>query len=138
MTTPTQTIKDNINSILSRLNLIEHQLAEFEKNKSECSVELQNIHSKIDKIKEDIRNHKDIPSILDSISDVEKRIRGVELELPDLRLIKRIFLGFIAIILSAFIGALWNTVIQPPKKDDINDIAKKIIQEYKKQDEHTK
>lgn len=135
MSLPTQTIKDSINSIISRLNLIEHQLNEFEKTRSECTIELQAIHVKIDKIKEDIREHRSIPDILSSISDVEKRLRGIELELPDFRLVKRVFLGFIAIILTAFIGALWNTVIQPPKKDNIDEIAKRIIQEYKRQDE---
>ena len=65
------------------------------------------------------------------------------MELPEIRLIKKLFMGLVAFVLTAFLGLIWNTVVlkssqdvsmklNPTSEEQIGDIAKKVINEYQK------
>ena len=57
------------------------------------------------------------------------KIINIELELPELRLAKKLVLGMVTFILIAFLGVLWNVAT---KTGNVNDeLIKKVVQEYK-------
>jgi hypothetical protein len=57
------------------------------------------------------------------------------MELPELLLIKKMFMSLLAFILTAFLALIWNNVvIKGPSTDkgELDEIAKKVVDEYNK------
>ncbi len=138
------TIKDTVTELQFKLQLIDRQLSEIQRDYSRSDVHIADLHEKVEKIKDEINSVKRInlddlklaiKSIEKEISDLQVEIDTLKLEMPEMRLIKKIVLGLVAFILTAFLGLLWNTVINPVSKksnDNVDEIVKKISQEYQR------
>jgi prefoldin subunit 5 len=140
----TQTLKEAITELQFKIKLLEKQIADLEKVSTKSDTYCYELHSKIEKIKDELNSVKrinldDIKNVINLIEKEIEKIQGeidiLRLEMPEMRLIKKIVLGLVAFILTAFLGLLWNTTINPPVKksnDNVEEIIKKITKEYSK------
>lgn len=129
--------QQNTTEIWTKLVVLESKVSETERYLNKLDFSLTEIHRKIDHIKDDLRHQKNIPEIESKIKEVEAEVDSVKLELPEIRLVKKLFLSMIAFILTALLGLAWNTIVLTNSKgnlpqEKVNDIAKKIIDEYEK------
>lgn len=129
----------NTNDVWSKILLLESKINETDRGLNKLDSSLSEIHRKIDQIKDDLRNHKNIPEIESKIKEVEEEVDNVKLELPEIRLIKKLFMGLVAFLLSAFLGLIWNALVLNPSKtnsvksaEEMDAIAKRFVEEYKK------
>lgn len=134
MSLTNQELKDHIVEIKSKISYLEKQMSDMEHDSKLGSDELSKLKDRLEAIKYDLAHKKDLDYIEDSLEKLNSKINSIELELPEFRLVKKLILGMIAFILTAFLGLIWNTTISPTKKPEvvIDDIAKRIAEEYKK------
>lgn len=134
MSLTNQELKDHIVEIKSKISYLEKQMSDLERDSKFGSDELSKLKDRLEAIKYDLAHKKDLDYIEDSLEKLNSKINSIELELPEFRLVKKLILGMIAFILTAFLGLIWNTTISPTKKPEvvIDDIAKRIAEEYKK------
>lgn len=134
MTPSNQDLKDHIFEIKTKIIYLEKQISDLERDTKAGCEDFTKLKERLEAIKYDLAHKKDLDSIEDSLDKLNAKLNSVELELPEFRLVKKLILGMIAFILTAFLGLIWNTTISPSKKTDvlIDDIAKKIAEEYKK------
>lgn len=120
--------------LLARIIIVERQVIELEKNKENLLNQFSELLKKIDIIKDDIRSYKDIPIIQEKIDNLNIALNNIKLENSDFRLVKRIVFGLIGFILIAFLSLIWQSSItqHPNNEQTINEITKKLIDEYKK------
>ena len=86
-----------------------------------------------------MRNKKDVAQYETRVREIEDDLDSIKLELPEIRLVKKLFLGLVAFVLTAFLGLIWNSLVLNPSKnnsmrppENLNDIAKKFVEEYNK------
>lgn len=130
-----QELKNHIIEIKSKISYIEKQIQEIEKDYKYGYGEFSKLKDRLESIKYDLAQKKDLDFVEDSLNKLKEKLNIIELELPEFRLVKKLILGMIAFVLTAFLGLVWNTTIIPPtKKTDaiIDDIARKVAEEYKK------
>lgn len=134
MSLTNQELKDHVVEIKSKISYLEKQMSDMEHDSKLGSDELSKLKDRLEAIKYDLAHKKDLDYIEDSLEKLNSKINSIELELPEFRLVKKLILGMIAFILTAFLGLIWNTTISPTKKPEvvIDDIAKRIAEEYKK------
>lgn len=140
----TKTLKESVTELQYKINLIDRQIADLEKLFSKNDTHISDLHVKLDKIKDELNEAKriNLDGIKNSIISIEKEIESLQkdidllrLEMPEIRLIKKIVLGLVAFILTAFLGLIWNTVINTSAKksnENVEEIVKKLSQEYRK------
>lgn len=139
-----KTLKDFVNEILAKISIIDRQIYELESFSSKNEKKIEEIHIKLEKLKEEIFSCRNTPDLEKTISSIEKdldkinsnlqgEINSLKMEMPEIRLIKKVVLGMIAFILTAFLGVIWNGLITPVKKPDyVDEFAKRIAEEYRK------
>lgn len=140
----TQPLKDLVAELQFKINLIDRQISELERLFTKNDSHVGELHNKLEKIKDEINEVKriNLDGVTRSVTDIEKELESLQkeidilrLEMPEMRLIKKIVLGLVAFILTAFLGLLWNTVINTSAKksnENVEEIVKKLSQEYKK------
>ena len=140
----TQPLKDLVAELQFKINLIDRQISELERLFTKNDSHVGELHNKLEKIKDEINEVKriNLDGVTRSVTDIEKELESLQkeidilrLEMPEMRLIKKIVLGLVAFILTAFLGLLWNTVINTSAKksnENVEEIIKKLSQEYKK------
>lgn len=136
MTLSNQELKDHIVEIKSKISYLEKQISDLERDRRFGSEEFSKLKERIESIKYDLAHKKDIENIEVSLEKLNSKLSSIELELPEFRLVKKLILGMIAFILTAFLGLIWNSTINPPKKTDVifDEVAKRITEEYRKND----
>jgi len=132
----------NGQDIWSKIFVIERELREKEKSLDKVDVSLLDLNKKIEQLKDDLHNLKVIPDLEERIKYLEDQVDAIRLELPEIRLMKKLVMGLVAFVLTAFLGLIWNTVVIRSSQDvsmrlntsneEIGDIAKKVIDEYQK------
>jgi DNA repair exonuclease SbcCD ATPase subunit len=133
----------NNQDIWSKIYVIERELLEKEKSLDRLDDSLLELNKKIEQLKDDLRNLRVIPDLEERIKYLEDQVDAIRLELPEIRLIKKLFMGMVAFVLTAFLGLIWNTVVIKSSQEtsmklinsseeQIGDIAKKVIDEYQK------
>ena len=134
-----RTRPDQNNDVWLRISILENKLIENERRFNRMDDSIQDIHKKIDNLKDDMRNKKDTSQFESRVKEIEDDLDSVKLELPEIRLVKKLFLGLVAFVLTAFLGLVWNTLVLNPTKnqsmrppENLNDIAKKFVEEYNK------
>jgi hypothetical protein len=134
---------NNNQDIWSKIYVIERELLEKEKSLDRLDDSLLDLNKKIEQLKDDLRNLRVIPDLEERIKYLEEQVDAIRMELPEIRLIKKLFMGLVAFVLTAFLGLIWNTVVlkssqdvsmklNPTSEEQIGDIAKKVINEYQK------
>jgi len=117
----------------SKIFIIERDLLENQRSINKLDINYQEVLSKLENIKDELRNKRSVDDFEDRIKDLEEMVDSLRQEMPEIRLIRKIVFTLVAFILTAFLGLMWNTVTNQPKKSDsIDEISKKIINEYKK------
>ncbi len=117
----------------SKIFIIERDLLENQRSINKLDISYQEVLSKLENIKDELRNKRSVDDFEDRIKDLEEMVDSLRQEMPEIRLIRKIVFTLVAFILTAFLGLMWNTVTNQPKKSDsIDEISKKIINEYKK------
>lgn len=92
--------------------------------------------NKLEKLKDEIRSHKDIDDFEERIHDLEEMVDSLRQEMPEMRLMRKIVFALVAFVLTAFLGLIWNSVVLNPNRnntmrsENAQEIAKKIIEEY--------
>jgi len=134
---------NNNQDVWSKIFVIERELIEKEKSLDRLDESLLELNRKIEQLKDDLRNLRVIPDLEERIKYLEEQVDAIRMELPEIRLIKKLFMGLVAFVLTAFLGLIWNTVVlkssqdvsmklNPTSEEQIGDIAKKVINEYQK------
>lgn len=132
------------NDIWVRISILESKIQDSEKRFDRLDNSISDVHKKIDQLKDDLRNKKDVPQIESRVEEIESDIESIKLEFPEIKLMKKMVLGLVGFVLTGFLGLLWNAVVINPTKaismrspsaqEDLNAIAKKFVEEYRKGD----
>ena len=121
-----------------RLFILERDLLEHQKSINRLDSSYKEILTKLEDIKDDLRNNN-IDDFDPRLKAIEGMLDGIRQEMPEMRLTKKIVLGLVAFILTAFLGLIWNLAIQPPpsqSRGSIDEFFNRINDEYKKNEQH--
>lgn len=121
-----------------RLFILERDLLEHQKSINRLDGSYKEILTKLEDIKDDLRNNN-VDDFDPRLKAIETMLDGIRQEMPEMRLIKKIVLGLVAFILTAFLGLIWNIAIQPPPsqtKGSIDEFFKRLTDEYQKNEQH--
>ena len=145
--TKIKTNKENITSManetttkeqadmLVKIMVLESKLIDSQRSYDRLSEDVIDLYNRLEILKDEVRDKVDISNIEPKLKTIESDIKSIKLELPELLLIKRMFMGLIAFILTAFLALIWNSlVLHSPTGDkgDLDEIAKKVVDEYNK------
>ena len=130
---------DQNNDVWLRVSILENKILENERRFDKVDLAIQEIHKKLENLKDEMRNKKDVAQYETRVREIEDDLDSIKLELPEIRLVKKLFLGLVAFVLTAFLGLIWNSLVLNPSKnnsmrppENLNDIAKKFVEEYNK------
>lgn len=130
------TSPNNGQELWSKIFVIERDLLENQKTLNKVDSLYLDVLNKLEKLKDEIRSHKDIDDFEERIHDLEEMVDSLRQEMPEMRLIRKIVFALVAFVLTAFLGLIWNSVVVNPNKnntmksENAQEIAKKIIEEY--------
>lgn len=130
------------NDLLLRIAILELKLEENEKKDEKTADDLDkkiiSCNEKIEDVKCkmcDIYKKYDtsiITNLNEELNELEEQVDSIRNELPEIRLTKQIVLGLAAIILTSFVGFMWNSVFDEKPLEKISGSAKKLVNEYDK------
>lgn len=127
--------QNNQKDFWSKIFVIERDLLENQRSINKLDSGYTELLNKIENLKDELRNKKSVDDFEERIKDLEEMVDALRQEMPEIRLIRKIVFTLVAFILTAFLGLMWNTVTNQPKKSEsIDEISKKILNEYKKND----
>jgi hypothetical protein len=121
--------------MLARIMVLEKQLLDSQRSNDRLNTEVTDLYNRLEKLKDEIRHIRDVSVIEPQLETLEKEISSIKMELPELLLIKKMFMSLLAFILTAFLALIWNNVvIKGPSTDkgELDEIAKKVVDEYNK------
>jgi predicted nuclease with TOPRIM domain len=121
--------------MLARIMVLEKQLLDSQRSNDRLNTEVTDLYNRLEKLKDEIRHIRDVSVIEPQLETLEKEISSIKMELPELLLIKKMFMSLLASILTAFLALIWNNVvIKGPSTDkgELDEIAKKVVDEYNK------
>ena len=131
--------QNNQQDIWTKIFLLEKDLLENQKYLNKVESSYIEVVRKIDSIKEDIISQKDLDSLESRITELEEMVDSLRQEMPEMRLIRKMFFALVGFVLTAFLGLVWNSLVLNSSKNTSmlrpetqNEIAKKIIEEYSK------
>jgi len=129
-----KTQRDHIIEINAKIEFFDRRLSELERSDVKHSNDIHELKNYLQRMKESIKNIKDndIENIENSLSAVQTKISVIESELPELKLVKKLVIGMVAMILTAFLGLMWNSALNSKKSDNMDELAKKVLNEYQK------
>lgn len=120
----------------SKIFVIERDLLENQKSINKVDSAYCEVLNKLEKLKDEIRNQKNVEDFEDRIKDLEEMVDSLRQEMPEMRLIRKIVFALITFVLTAFLGVIWNASVFSPDKrngmraENAQEIAKKVIEEY--------
>ena len=118
--------------LLVRILVIERQLLEFEKSRDKILIGQEEYNSKLEVMKDNIRQYKNIPDIVSKIEKIESRLNTIDLEMVSMAPIKKVVSYASMFIVATMLTAFWGVITNNQTKNDYSEIAKKIISEYNK------
>ena len=121
--------------MLARILVLEKQLLDSQKSNDRLNSEVTDLYNRLESLKDEVRKIRDISEIEPQLETIEKAIDSMKMELPELLLIKKMFMGLIAFILTAFLALIWNSLVLKEStidKGNLDEIAKKVVDEYNK------
>lgn len=121
--------------MIARIMVLEKQLLDSQRSNDRLNTEVTDLYNRLENLKDEIRQIRDVSEIEPQLESLEKAIGSMKMELPELLLIKKMFMGLIAFILTAFLTLIWNSLVlkgNVTDKGDLDEIAKKVIDEYNK------
>ena len=121
--------------LLVRILVIERQLLEFEKSRDKILIGQEEYNAKLEAMKDNIRQYKNIPDIVSKIEKMESRLNTIDLEMVSMAPIKKVVSYASMFIIATMLTAFWGVITNNQSKTDYSEIAKKIISEYNKGEE---
>jgi len=128
--------QNNPQELWSKIFVLERDLLENQKSLNRIDSSYNEVLSKLEKLKEEIRSKKSVDDFEDRLKDLEEMVDSLRQEMPEMRLIRKIVFALVAFILTAFLGVLWNAVIINQQKsntmriENSQEVVKKILEEY--------
>ena len=128
--------QNNPQELWSKIFVLERDLLENQKSLNRMDASYIDVLNKLEKLKDEIRSHKDIDDFEERIHDLEEMVDSLRQEMPEMRLMRKIVFALVAFVLTAFLGLIWNSVVLNPNRnntmrsENAQEIAKKIIEEY--------
>lgn len=128
--------QNNPQELWSKIFVLERDLLENQKSLNRMDSSYNEVLSKLEKLKEEIRSKKSVDDFEDRLKDLEEMVDSLRQEMPEMRLIRKIVFALVAFILTAFLGVLWNAVIINQQKsntmriENSQEVVKKILEEY--------
>lgn len=117
----------------SRISVLETKCDENAKIRDRHEKNISEILQKIEDLKKEMWNTRCDPDIDKKIKELELQVDSIRLELPEMRLTKKLVMSLVAFILTAFLTLLWNTTISSKhNSENMDQIAKHLLDEYKK------
>lgn len=134
MSTPNKTQRDHIIEIRSKIEYFEKQLDLLDVSNDKNHADIMDLKNYLQRLKETVKNIKetDIQNIENSLDAIKNKITIIESEMPELKLVKKIVISMVAIILTAFLGLVWNSALNIKKTENMDEIAKRVLNEYQK------
>lgn len=134
MSTPNKTQRDHIIEIRSKIEYFEKQLDLLDVSNDKNHADIMDLKNYLQRLKETVKNIKetDIQNIENSLDAIKNKIAIIESEMPELKLVKKIVISMVAIILTAFLGLVWNSALNIKKTENMDEIAKRVLNEYQK------
>lgn len=134
MSTPNKTQRDHIIEIRSKIEYFEKQLDLLDVSNDKNHADIMDLKNYLHRLKETVKNIKetDIQNIENSLDAIKNKIAIIESEMPELKLVKKIVISMVAIILTAFLGLVWNSALNIKKTENMDEIAKRVLNEYQK------
>lgn len=129
---------ENNQEAWSKIFIIERELLENQKSINRLDGSYLELVKKLDQLKDEIRNHKQIEDFEHRIKDLEEMVDSLRQEMPEMRLIRKLFFALVGFVLMSFLGLIWNVVITSTKNASMSnmesskELAKKVIEEYNK------
>lgn len=134
MSTPNKTQRDHIIEIRSKIEYFEKQLDLLDVSNDKNHADIMDLKNYLHRLKETVKNIKetDIQNIENSLDAIKNKIAIIESEMPELKLVKKIVMSMVAIILTVFLGLIWNSALNIKKTENMDEIAKRVLNEYQK------
>ena len=105
------TSPNNGQELWSKIFVIERDLLENQKTLNKVDSSYMEVLNKLEKLKDEIRSHKDIDDFEERIQDLEELVDSLRQEMPEMRLIRKIVFALVTFVLTAFLGLIWNSVV---------------------------
>ena len=123
----------------SKIFMLERDLLENQKYLNKLDDKYSDLLNKLDALKDDIRSQKNVADFEERICDLEEMVDSLRQEMPEMRLIKKLFFALVGFVLMSFLGLIWNSVVLNSSKnqsmisaESSKEFVHKVIEEYNK------
>lgn len=123
----------------SKIFILERDLLENQKYLNKLDEKYSELLNKLDALKDDIRSQKNVADFEERICDLEEMVDSLRQEMPEMRLIRKLFFALVGFVLMSFLGLIWNNVVLNSSRNESMTNAEsskalvhKVIEEYNK------
>ena len=95
----------------SKIFIFERDLLENQKYLNKLDEKYSDLLNKLDTLKDDIRSQKNVADFEERICDLEEMVDSLRQEMPEMRLIRKLFFALVGFVLMSFLGLIWNNVV---------------------------
>ena len=122
--------------LLARIMVVEQALVNNDKVHDTIIISFGNIDKKIDNIRDQLRESKDLPEVARKVNELEKLVTEVQFNLAESSWIKKIVSGVVGLILLTVMASIITNVVKkdayPPEiTNKLDGIIEKLNNEYK-------
>ena len=123
----------------SKIFILERDLLENQKYLNKLDEKYSDLLNKLDALKDDIRSQKNVADFEERICDLEEMVDSLRQEMPEMRLIRKLFFALVGFVLMSFLGLIWNNVVLNSSRNESmtsaessKEFVHKVIDEYNK------
>lgn len=123
----------------SKIFILERDLLENQKYLNKLDEKYSDLLNKLDALKDDIRSQKNVADFEERICDLEEMVDSLRQEMPEMRLIRKLFFALVGFVLMSFLGLIWNNVVLNSSRNESmtnaessKELVHKVIEEYNK------
>lgn len=132
-------LQNNQQDPWSKIFILERDLLENQKYLNKLDEKYSELLNKLDALKDDIRSQKNVADFEERICDLEEMVDSLRQEMPEMRLIRKLFFALVGFVLMSFLGLIWNNVVLNSSRNESMTNAEsskalvhKVIEEYNK------
>lgn len=123
----------------SKIFILERDLLENQKYLNKLDEKYSDLLNKLDALKDDVRSQKNVADFEERICDLEEMVDSLRQEMPEMRLIRKLFFALVGFVLMSFLGLIWNNVVLNSSRNESmtnaessKELVHKVIEEYNK------
>lgn len=132
-------LQNNQQDPWSKIFILERDLLENQKYLNKLDEKYSELLNKLDALKDDIRSQKNVADFEERICDLEEMVDSLRQEMPEMRLIRKLFFALVGFVLMSFLGLIWNNVVLNSSRNESmtnaessKELVHKVIEEYNK------